>query len=113
MTNTRTHTPGIHAQILTCADMPGRIYNQTHTHTLRNASRYQQKVWSQRRLSFLFFYPQNISRQWLLDQRFTSLHLFFLVEVHLTKCEVHTLVLKRVTVLEHSQPFEQLLNQTN
>ena len=50
-----THTPGIHAQILTCADMPGRIYNQTHTHTLRNASRYQQKVWSQRRLSFLFF----------------------------------------------------------
>ena len=52
-----------------------------------------------------FFYPQNISRQWLLDQRFTSLHFFFLVEVHLTKCEVHTLVLKRVPVLEHSQPI--------
>ena len=32
-THAHTHTPGIHAQILTCADMPGRIYNQTHTHT--------------------------------------------------------------------------------
>ena len=55
-------------------------------------------------LFFFFNTPKNISRQWLLDQRFTSLHFFFLVEVHLTKCEVHTLVLKRVPVLEHSQP---------
>ena len=113
MTNTRTHTPGIHAQILTCADMPGRIYNQTHTHTLRNASRYQQKVWSQRRLSFLFFPPKYFATVVVRPAVHFPSPFFFWVEVHLTKCEVHTLVLKRVTVLEHSQPFEQLLNQTN
>ena len=76
-THAHTHTPGIHAQILTCADMPGRIYNQTHTHWEMHQDTNRRFGLSVASLFFFLNIPKNISRQWLLDQRFTSLHFFF------------------------------------
>ena len=52
-----------------------------------------------------FFLPPKYFATVVVRPAFHFPSLFFLVEVHLTKCEVHTLVLKRVPVLEHSQPI--------